>query len=226
MFILIFQDLPINSRQQVALCTPDGGGKCVRGMARIYSTGVHMPVFQLFCYEEYNSNFRLVIIAGFVAGSHHAHTGGGSNYMCLHRDPEWGPKNMPGFQSYSLIYGAVYKIFSNDPFSKANVQSLGENKVPCAMCHVTSRPTKLMIPARVTCPDGWTKEYAGYLMSEYHQSKGRTTYVCVDNAPEAIDGDVSDKYCVLFHNTEAVCGSLPCPKYGDGWEVTCVVCTK
>ncbi len=32
--------------------------------------------------------------------------------------------------------------------------------------------------------------------------------------------------CVLFYNVEAVCGSLPCPNYVNGWEITCVVCTK
>ena len=117
-------------------------------------------------------------------------------------------------------------MYSNDPFSKTNAQSLDDNYVPCAVCHVTSRPAKLMIPARLTCPDGWTKEYAGYVMSGYHDHNGRTTYVCVDNAPEVFDGHGPAQEGVLFYNTEARCGSLPCPKYGSGWEITCVVCTK
>ena len=115
---------------------------------------------------------------------------------------------------------------SNDPFSKENAQSLHDNDIPCAVCHVTSRPTKLMIPARLTCPDGWTKEYAGYLMAAWYKHAGRTTYTCVDNAPEVVDGGGSNQDGALFYNSEAVCGSLPCPKYGDGWEITCVVCTK
>ena len=172
------------------------------------------------------SNFRLVIIAGVVAGSYYDHPGGASNVLCVHRDPEWGPKTTSGYQSGSYIYGAEYEMKRNDPFSKANAQSLHNNNVPCAVCHVTSRPTKLMIPARLTCPDGWSKEYAGYLMSGWHNHKGRTTYTCVDNAPEVIDGGGSDQNGLLFYNTEAKCGSLPCPKYIDGWEVTCVVCTK
>ena len=92
-------------------------------------------------------------------------------------------------------------------------------------CLVISRPTKLMIPARLTCPDGWTKEYSGYLMAQ-HRTQTRTTYVCVDNDPEVIEGGAANQNGVLFYNVEAVCGSLPCPNYVDGWEVTRVVCTK
>ena len=168
----------------------------------------------------------MIIIAGIVAGSYFDHPGGGSNYLCLHRDPEWGPKTTSGFQSYGHLYGAEYEIFSNDPFSKANAQSLSNNNVPCAVCLVSGRPTKLMIPARLTCPDGWTKEYSGYVMAAAFVHQGRTTHVCVDNAPEVMDGGGSDQNGVLFYNTEAACGSLPCPNYGDGWEVTCVVCSK
>ena len=58
-------------------------------------------------------------------------------------------------------------------------------------------------------------------MAERYTLKGRTTYVCVDNAPEVIEGGAEDK-----DGVEAACGSLPCPSYVQGWEITCVVCTK
>ena len=103
--------------------------------------------------------------------------------------------------------------------------SLHDNDVPCAVCHVNGRPTKLMIPAKRTCPDGWTKEYWGYLMAEQYNHAGRTTYVCMDNAPEVIEGGRQDRNGVLFYNTEAECGG-PLPNYVDGWEITCVVCTQ
>ncbi|KAI0233410.1 hypothetical protein LSAT2_016339 [Lamellibrachia satsuma] len=163
---------------------------------------------------------------GSAAGSFHQHTGGGSNYLCMPRDPEWGPKTTSGFQSGGRLYGAEYQIQSNELFSKANAQSLLNNDVPCAVCFVTSRPTKLMVPAKLTCPDGWTKEYSGYLMAEHYNDKGRTTFVCVDNAPDVIHGGGANQDGVLFYITEAVCGSLPCPSYISGGEITCVVCTK
>ena len=89
-----------------------------------------------------------------------------------------GPKTTAGFQSGGHLFGAEYSMEANDPFSKANTQSLQDNDVPCAVCLVASRPTKLMVPGRLTCPGGWTKEYSGYLMAQRYLHKGRTTYVC------------------------------------------------
>ena len=168
----------------------------------------------------------MCVVPGVAAGSHYTHKGGGSNYLCMPRDPEWGPKTIADFQSGGYLYGAEYEIFSNNPFS--NAESVHDNDdVPCAVCHVNGRPTKLMIPAKLTCPDGWTKEYWGYLMAERYDHVGRTTYVCMDNAPEVIEGGGQDKDGVLFYNTEATCGGpLPCPNYVNGWEITCVVCTQ
>ncbi|KAI0232754.1 hypothetical protein LSAT2_016965 [Lamellibrachia satsuma] len=166
-----------------------------------------------------------LLYSGFAAGAFYTHSGGGSNYLCLPRDPEWGPRTTAGFQSGGYLHGAEYQVYGNDPFSKANARSLHQNDVPCAVCLVTSRPTKLMIPAKLTCPDGWTKEYSGYLMSQHYTLK-RTTYVCMDNAPEVVQGGEPNKNGALFYNTEAKCGSLPCPNYVEGWEITCVVCTS
>ena len=133
---------------------------------------------------------------------------------------------MAGFQSGGYLYGAEYEIHPNDPFSKANAKSLHNNDVPCAVCHVISRPSKLMIPAKLSCPPKWTKEYSGYLMAANYGHAGRTTYVCVDNAPEVTQKGAPDKNGVLFYNIEAECGSLPCPFYVKGWEITCVMCSK
>ena len=59
-----------------------------------------------------------VFIAGVVAGSHYTHSGGGSNYLCLPRNPEWG-KTTAGFQSGESLYGAEYELYpANDPFPK------------------------------------------------------------------------------------------------------------
>ena len=39
-----------------------------------------------------------------------------------------------------------------------------------------------MIPAKMSCPSGWTREY--YLMSEYIGHR-RTEYICVDSNMES-----------------------------------------
>ena len=59
-----------------------------------------------------------------------------------------------------------------------------------------------MVPGRLTCPGGWTKEYSGYLMAQRYIHKGRTTYVRVDNAPDVIEGGAEEKDGVIFKNAE------------------------
>ena len=171
---------------------------------------------------------KLECFAGVAGGSYFDKSGGGADYLCLPRDPDWGEKTTAGFKRYSsLLYGAEYELdHTNGYFSTRNAQSLHDNNVPCAVCRVTSRPSTLMIPAKLRCPGSWTEEYSGYLMTAYSDHKGRTRHVCMDNAPEVVEGGSADQNGVLFYRVEAKCGSLPCPKYKDGWDITCVVCSK
>ena len=103
---------------------------------------------------------------------------------------------------------------------------LTNNEVPCAVCHVTGRQAKLMIPARKQCPGGWTREYHGYLTTNAN-SYYRTTFECMDEAPEVIEGTGRNIDGTLFYVVEGDCSrSLPCPNYVNGWALTCVLCTK
>ncbi|KAK2156963.1 hypothetical protein NP493_1925g00016 [Ridgeia piscesae] len=116
---------------------------------------------------------------------------------------------------------------ANSPFLKTNFDGVPfNNDVPCAVCHVTGRQAKLMIPARKECPGGWTREYHGYLTTSadiYHP----TTFECMDEAPEVIEGMGRDSDGALFYTVEGDCSrSLPCPNYVNGWALTCIVCTK
>jgi len=63
-------------------------------------------------------------------------------------------------------------------------------------------------------------------MAEKDGNKGRTRHICMDNAPEIVRGGAANQNGVLFFSVEAKCGSLPCPNYRDGWDITCVVCSK
>ena len=83
----------------------------------------------------------------------------------------------------------------------------------------------VMIPARNQCYDGWHMEYHGYLMSNHH-SYHRSEFVCMDKTPEADDKGFRNEDGALFYFVEGSCGSLPCPPYDNGKELTCVVCTK
>ena len=102
--------------------------------------------------------------------------------------------------------------------------------VPCAVCYATTRAAAMMIPAKTTCPQSWTREYYGYLMSAY---KGRSThphyrtmFECVDKDPDSIPGSAADTDGALFYHVEANCNGMPCPPYDPQKELNCVVCTK
>lgn len=64
-----------------------------------------------------------------------------------------------------------------------------------------------------------------YLMSTHYSQKGRSTFACVDEAPEVNPGGDGDQNGGLLYVVEAHCGTLPCPNYTSGREITCVVCT-
>ena len=122
-----------------------------------------------------------------------------------------------GQQGYN-IYGVEYRPRSSQP-----LQSVNDHNVPCAVCHVTTRATLLMIPAKVNCPTNWTIEYTGYLMTE-HFNHRRSTYECVDKDPESVSGlNGHNSNNALLYHVEPVCSGLSCPPYDREKELTCVV---
>ena len=158
---------------------------------------------------------------GYFGGSHYSHKGGGSNYVCLTRDPIY-EKYESGFQNYrSRIFGAEYQTYSAGIYPS----SLHDHDVPCAVCHVTNRASQMMVPGRNVCSTGWTREYKGYLMAEAHNVH-RTMFTCMDEAPDYTRGTHASHDGALFFFVEGVCGSLPCKPYIAGRELTCAVCTR
>ncbi|CAH1255311.1 Hypp1509 [Branchiostoma lanceolatum] len=159
---------------------------------------------------------------GIAGGTRFDHSGGGANYVCLPKDPQWGVYTS-GSQGSAYIQGVEYELHTgNSPFHGTD---LHDHDAPCAVCHVASRGSTLMIPAHVSCPSGWTREYTGYLMAAKH-NQYRSEFVCVDEDPESRPGGYQDTNGALFFPVEASCGSLPCPDYVQGRELTCVVCTN
>ncbi|CAH1269269.1 Hypp4137 [Branchiostoma lanceolatum] len=163
------------------------------------------------------------LYSGIAGGTHFAQAGGGTNYLCLPKNPQWG-SYLDGHQlSSAYIYGAEYELSHDVPFGS---KSLHNQNVPCAVCHNLHHNNQLMIPARKTCPAGWFPEYDGYLMASYRDHAGAKEFVCMDKKPEAETGGHLNQDGALFYPVEAVCGSLPCPNYVQGRELTCVVCSQ
>ena len=160
-----------------------------------------------------------LVYSGRAGGSRWDHQGGGTNHLCLPDNPDHLQYGS-GVQGWSYVYGVEYRPRSSQP-----LQSVNNHNVPCAVCHVTTRATLLMIPAKVNCPTNWTTEYTGYLMSA-GWSHHRSTYACVDKDPESVSGlnGYDDNNALLYH-VEPICPRFPCPPYDREKELTCVVCS-
>ena len=155
------------------------------------------------------------------AGGPQASQGGGSNPQCLPLDPSY-LRTISGTQRRGYMYGAEYETNTD---SRSHVHGVDDTDVPCAVCHVSNRTAVYMIPAKYTCPTGWTTEYYGYLMSSSsgHQ---RTVFTCMDTAFKSVIGSAPDLISFEFYFVEGICGSLPCPPYNGHRELSCAICTK
>ena len=171
-----------------------------------------------------------LVYSGITGGSYYNQRGGGANYLCMPQDPQYSP---------TLRYRNGQTDDTNGHASKVHgseyaypLQGTHDHNVPCAVCHVSTRPTVMMIPAKYRCPSTWTREYYGYIMTEYKgvpsNIAGRTMFECVDQDQESLRDSEGNTDGVLFIHTEAACGHghLPCPPYDSNKELNCVVCTK
>ena len=168
-----------------------------------------------------------LLYAGRAGGTQWAKTGGAANYICMPSDPEYSDYR-PGIQGFSPVTWIDYET-NNGGGSVGLKHELHNQNAPCASCYVSTRGATVMIPAKLTCPSSWTKEYDGYLMaSTIFTPHYRTEFVCVDRSFEAIPGSVGDSgyNSGVFYFTEASCYGMPCGPYNEEKELTCVVCSK
>ena len=157
-----------------------------------------------------------LVYSGRVGGPHYTQ-GGGANFLCLPDDPEYELPYIPGVQGYSYIYGTEYEH---------GIGSKHNQNIPCAVCCTPNKTTSLMIPAKVNCPSGWTREYYGYLMSAYRGRDKRIQYTCVDKSLSIIPGLGAYNNNAVMYHVEANCNGLDCGRYIAEKELNCVVCTK
>ena len=165
-----------------------------------------------------------LVYSGRAGGSRFNHRGGGSNPQCLPLDPNFLTP-ISGTLSYrALMYGAEYQTNTD---SNSYLHGRHNTDVLCAVCHVSNRTAVYMVPAKYTCPTGWTREYYGYLMAEYSSSSHyRSQFTCMDTALKPVIGSSANRDSLLFYFVEGRCGSLPCPPYDSTRELSCAVCTK
>ena len=168
-----------------------------------------------------NSTEAQLVYAGRAIGTKHNTQGGGAEKLCLPNDPDYLPGTTGHRQSgISHIHGAEYEFFVNTP--NRNV----DNQVAaCAICHVPTRATVIMVPGKTLCPSSWTREYYGYLTTE-RETYYRSIFTCIDVNAEGVAGAGINTEGAHFYYAGTTCTGIACPPYEDNRILSCAVCTK
>ena len=171
-----------------------------------------------------SGNGTETVYSGYAAGGLYSHTGAATDHLCLVPDPVWGHYT-DAQDSKGKVYGAEYQITDSKSQTYFGVNKLYNDDTPCSVCR-SPRPSVVMLPGRNTCYKGWTLEYNGYLASGDHVDASGTEYICLDSHPDVVIGGQNNDDENVLYFVEGVCGSLKCPPYVNGRELTCVVCSK
>ena len=161
---------------------------------------------------------------GIASGSKYNLGGGTDQTLCLptSRDPEYYPGDT--LRSHAgTLWGIRYEVYKNTASVPLNKRSGLE--MPCAVCYVEESAI-LTIPAVYECPDGWTLEYNGYLMSEYTTpNRPRKDTICVDRIGES--AKTYARYPSVNYLMNVNCDTgLRCPPYAANKPLACAVCSK
>ena len=146
-----------------------------------------------------------------VGGLHNSGTSP-SNLMCLPYDTV---DNSSRVGRHDIAYAVEYQV--GGVLNHANCRNM-----PCALCEATGRDDQIMIPSHHVCPDGWHKEYNGYIMAGHAGHKGGSMYHCIDEALEQVKGSGSCESLNLLYLVGASRSYVPT----TGYALSCVVCTK
>ncbi|ELT95688.1 hypothetical protein CAPTEDRAFT_110451, partial [Capitella teleta] len=111
-----------------------------------------------------------------------------------------------------------------------NSQEIHDRNVPCVACHIQGRSLVNVFPGWQSCPDRWSTEYRGFLMTERSVYANNKVPVCMDESPESLEHiPDADARGAMFRNMEVVCEHKNetsfCEAYTSGHELTCVVCS-
>ena len=163
------------------------------------------------------------IYTGLASSTGNTVGGGTDESLCLPNDPEYLSHDISNF-AMGTLYHIEYAIHGDPSFPLAN---LHRENTPCAVCYV-NKSTILTIPAKYTCPTGWTREYYGYLTAEHTVSgRRRKDTICVDvNAVSGGGEGYTPSSCACFMDVKCYNKGHACPPYAERKPLTCAVCSK
>ena len=164
-----------------------------------------------------------LVYSGIVGGTFYNSKGGGAEKLCMPTDPDYlsGTTGLliSSLPQLPVIDGAEYEFHSGP---KTNI---AEHNVPCAVCYASSKAAMIMVPAKSVCPSSWTREYYGYLTTEY-KTHQRSSFNCIDVDPDVLAGGTGSTNGALFYHVLSTCNGFQCPPYQANRALSCTVCTK
>ena len=168
------------------------------------------------------ANGGQVLYSGLASGSRYTEHGGTSDTHCLPDTPQYLSQDTSATY-VGKLYGMEFEIYG----SSFPLTHLLDTNMPCAVCYIATRSTVFTIPARYTCPTGFTREYYGYMMTESNiAGRHRKDTICVDKDTVPIPGSAANNNPSVVYLMQASCNGLPCPPYNTRKALTCAVCSK
>jgi hypothetical protein len=163
------------------------------------------------------------VYKGWMLTGYYTHMGGPSSIHCGHEAPEYAPgATTSGNNNGAILYTMEFETSSRGIGAMA---SWHDREGRCVVCEAQAAMS-LMIPMRRTCPSGWTLQYEGYMMGQYHAShQNGSEAICVDINTETNHGQAGDQNGGLLYPLEWDVTASGTPYTNDA-EVSCVVCTK
>ena len=164
-----------------------------------------------------------LVYAGRAAGTKYNVEGGTSDTLCMPETPQYLSTDTTATH-VALLRGVEFQTHGT---SSTPLNDLIQADMPCAVCHTDTKLTVLTVPAQYTCPNGWSMEYNGYLMTEFEKSnRQRKNTLCVDQDAEAVPESEANTDPAVVYLMSANCDGLPCPPYNTNMALPCVVCSK
>nr|XP_015911784.2 uncharacterized protein LOC107442673 [Parasteatoda tepidariorum] len=169
---------------------------------------------------ECESSTAHTVVSGIIASTDQI-KGGSANVICLTDDPQHDPDTKV-YKKHHRFYSKLVPVH----LQGRNVSS--EKSIACGMCLVEERTSATVFPGRTQCPNEWTLEYSGYIMTKDLRSR-KGDFVCMDVHSEEHDRDVLIMSKTEKHDhvsdVKISCGTLPCDNYPKDQLLPCVVCT-
>merc|ERR1712000_258151 len=157
------------------------------------------------------------IDGSFMASGHYGHNGSGVNWICMSKSPQFAPGTHGGNQNGALLYGTEYQ-------STGAVDKNHDRDAACAVCNHPTSPQVYIQWGRLSCTNGFLRQYYGVVMATHYTQK-KSTFVCVDwERTWHSRNHNGDQNGALLYTTEVEQGSADEAQYGQSREISCCAC--